>query len=211
MLAHGSAAWCLNPISRMVRKLSSIQRGFLLVISGAYRATPTAALQVIMDILPLYLQLQFESRVTNLCKLRTPLTPEITTLRPEEIDEKETGWASHAAKHPQPNQISLQDGGTSTTYARINTDGSKTVQSVGAAFCVFEGQNIIYRWSAKLRDDNAVFQAELISLKEVVQHASQINNNLPILIHVDNQASLQASINPKSSNKIARIITQTLI
>ncbi|GBN71570.1 hypothetical protein AVEN_85690-1 [Araneus ventricosus] len=50
MLAHGSAAWCLNPTSRMVRKLSSIQRGFLLAISGAYRTTPTAALQVILDL-----------------------------------------------------------------------------------------------------------------------------------------------------------------
>ncbi|GBM01876.1 hypothetical protein AVEN_218994-1 [Araneus ventricosus] len=64
MLIHGSAVWCLNPTSRMVRKLSAIQSGFLLAISGAYRTTPTAALQVILGIVPLHLQLQFESRVT---------------------------------------------------------------------------------------------------------------------------------------------------
>ncbi|GBM58004.1 hypothetical protein AVEN_162182-1 [Araneus ventricosus] len=68
----------------------------------------------------------------------------------------------------------------------------------------------MYRWSAKLRGDHTIFQAELIALKVAVQRASHINNNFPILIHVDNQASLQASINPKSSNKIARIITKTL-
>ncbi|GBN70845.1 hypothetical protein AVEN_122854-1 [Araneus ventricosus] len=61
MLAHGSAAWCLNPTSRMVRKLSSIQRGFLLAISGAYKTTPTAALQVILSIIPLHLQFQLEN------------------------------------------------------------------------------------------------------------------------------------------------------
>ncbi|GBM49763.1 hypothetical protein AVEN_60494-1 [Araneus ventricosus] len=65
--------------------------------------------------------------------------------------------------------------------------------------------------TTQLRDDNTVFQAELIALKEAVQHASHINNNFPILIHVDNQASLQVSINPMSSRKTARIITQTLI
>ncbi|GBL80587.1 hypothetical protein AVEN_225273-1 [Araneus ventricosus] len=93
----------------------------------------------------------------------------------------------HPAKHPQLNQISLQDGGTSTTYTRIYTDGgSETEQGVGAAFCVFEGQIITYRWSAKLRDDNTVFQAELIVFKDAVQHASHINNNLPILFHFDN-------------------------
>ncbi|GBM30812.1 hypothetical protein AVEN_52606-1 [Araneus ventricosus] len=42
MLAHGSSAWCLNPTFKMKRKLSSIQRPFLLHISGAYRTTPTA-------------------------------------------------------------------------------------------------------------------------------------------------------------------------
>ncbi|GBN24089.1 Putative protein in type-1 retrotransposable element R1DM [Araneus ventricosus] len=42
MLAHGSSAWCLNPTFKMKRKLSSIQRPFLLHISEAYRTTPTA-------------------------------------------------------------------------------------------------------------------------------------------------------------------------
>ncbi|GBM61997.1 hypothetical protein AVEN_199303-1 [Araneus ventricosus] len=56
MLAHGSSAWCLNPTFKMKRKLSSIQRPFLLHISGAYRTTPTAALQTILGIPPLHMQ-----------------------------------------------------------------------------------------------------------------------------------------------------------
>ncbi|GBN71149.1 hypothetical protein AVEN_19930-1 [Araneus ventricosus] len=185
MLAHGSAAWCLNPTSRMVRKLSSIQRGFLLAISGAYKTTPTAALQVILSIIPLHLQFQLESRVTTLCRLRTQFRLDITTLQAEEIEEKGTVWTSEPAKHPHPNQIYLQDGGTRNTCTRIYTDGSKIEQSVGAAFCVFQGQNIIYRWSAMLKNDNTVFQVKLITLKEAVQHASHNNNNLPIFIRVD--------------------------
>ncbi|GBM42830.1 Putative protein in type-1 retrotransposable element R1DM [Araneus ventricosus] len=48
MPAHGSSAWCLNPTFKMKRKLSSIQRPFLLHMSGAYRTTPTTALQTIL-------------------------------------------------------------------------------------------------------------------------------------------------------------------
>ncbi|GBL84580.1 hypothetical protein AVEN_191052-1 [Araneus ventricosus] len=119
MMAHGSAVWCLNPTSRMGRELSPIQRGFLLAISGAYRMIPTAVLQVILGIVPLHLQLEFESRVTTLFRLKTPLLSEITALQSKDIEEKATGWTSRPAKHPQPNQISLQDGGTSTTYTII--------------------------------------------------------------------------------------------
>ncbi|GBL73876.1 hypothetical protein AVEN_230823-1 [Araneus ventricosus] len=58
VLAHGAVAWCLEPTVRIARKLSTIQRPFLLVISGVYRTTSTAALQIILGIPPLHLQLQ---------------------------------------------------------------------------------------------------------------------------------------------------------
>ncbi|GBM72740.1 hypothetical protein AVEN_67706-1 [Araneus ventricosus] len=206
MLAHGSAAWGLNPTSPMARKPSTLQRCFLLAIPGAYGTTPTAALQDILGMAPLHLQLQFESRlnderkclgvgyeVINREQLSTPepvfkssnrrttfcdgagfrivIRERISTfqpveglrtsLPPEEIEEKATGWRSHPSKHPQPNQISLQDDRTSPTYTGICTDDSKTEQGVGATFYVFEDLIIIYRFSAKLRDDNTVFQAEL--------------------------------------------------
>ncbi|GBM33508.1 hypothetical protein AVEN_273005-1 [Araneus ventricosus] len=73
MLAHGSSAWCLNPSFKMKRKLSSIQRSFLLHISGAYGTTPTAALQTILDIPPLHMQLQFEARFASIYRLRISL------------------------------------------------------------------------------------------------------------------------------------------
>ncbi|GBL99500.1 hypothetical protein AVEN_68784-1 [Araneus ventricosus] len=82
MLAHGSSAWCLNPTFKMKRKLSSIQRPFLLHISGAYRTTPTAALQTILGIPPLRMQLQFEARFTSIYPLRISLYPDITDIQP---------------------------------------------------------------------------------------------------------------------------------
>ncbi|GBM77542.1 hypothetical protein AVEN_55662-1 [Araneus ventricosus] len=75
MLAHGSSAWYLNPTFKMTRKLSSIQIPFLLHISGAYRTTPTAALQTILGIPPPHMQLQFEVRFTSIYRLRILLLP----------------------------------------------------------------------------------------------------------------------------------------
>ncbi|GBM11257.1 hypothetical protein AVEN_160980-1 [Araneus ventricosus] len=71
MLAHGSSAWCLNPTFKMKRK-------FLLHILGAYLTTPTVALQTILGIPPLHMQLQFEARFTSIYRLRIPLPPFIT-------------------------------------------------------------------------------------------------------------------------------------
>ncbi|GBM44252.1 hypothetical protein AVEN_23312-1 [Araneus ventricosus] len=86
MLAHGSSTWCLNPTFKMKRKLSSIQRPFLLHISGAYRNTPTAALQTILGIPPLHVQLQFEARFTSIYSLRIPLPPFITDTQPHDLE-----------------------------------------------------------------------------------------------------------------------------
>ncbi|GBN86195.1 hypothetical protein AVEN_49611-1 [Araneus ventricosus] len=55
-LCHGAAAWGHNMTSRFQKKLGSIQRLFLLYITGAYRTTPTAALQVATVLQPPHLQ-----------------------------------------------------------------------------------------------------------------------------------------------------------
>ncbi|GBM26151.1 hypothetical protein AVEN_196980-1 [Araneus ventricosus] len=126
VLAHGAVAWCLEPTVRIARKLSTIQRPFLLAISGAYRTTSTAALQIILGIPLLHLQLQREARGTALFRLRLPLSTNVSDIDPSEIDEKATGWSAHPSEHLSPTQISLDDGGNINTGLRIYTDGSKT-------------------------------------------------------------------------------------
>ncbi|GBN06743.1 hypothetical protein AVEN_266952-1 [Araneus ventricosus] len=122
----------------MKRKLSSIQTPFLLHISGAYRTTPTAALQTIFGIPPLHMQLQFKGRFT-VYPLRISLPPNITDIQPRDLDMKATSWSIHTSEHLKPNQISLED--RERNIARkdiinIFTDGSKTEHGVGSAFCV---------------------------------------------------------------------------
>ncbi|GBN02857.1 hypothetical protein AVEN_52538-1 [Araneus ventricosus] len=155
----------------MKRKLSSIQRPFLLHITGAYRITPMAALQTILGIPPLHMQLQFEARFTSIYRLRISLSPNITDIQQQDLEKKATGWSTHHSEHLKPNQICLEDG--EALIARkdiinIFTDGSKTEHGVGAAFCVLTNDVWVYQWSAQLNDNNTVFQAELAALHEAV-------------------------------------------
>ncbi|GBM42630.1 hypothetical protein AVEN_148956-1 [Araneus ventricosus] len=109
-------------------------------------------------------------------------------------------------KHLKPNQISFEDGEAYIArkdIINIFTDGSKTEHGVGAAFCVSANDICAYQWSAKLNDNNTVFQAELTALHEAVIYASHLPNHNTSKIHVDNRASIIASSNSKSTNETA--------
>ncbi|GBN89946.1 hypothetical protein AVEN_28788-1 [Araneus ventricosus] len=207
VFAHGVSAWCLNPTSKMARKLDTIQRRFLLAISGAYGTTPTAALQVILGLPPLHLKLKSEAEQVTIFRLRKNIPNH--NHAPEDFEETETGWSSHPSSHLHPEQISLQDGGNLMVTKAIYTDGSKLEKGVGAAFCLLE--NIItHSWSTKLRSENTVFQAELLALKEAVHFALPLASKT-IKIFTDNKASILAVSNPKSPNKMARSVFNILL
>ncbi|GBN10465.1 hypothetical protein AVEN_90710-1 [Araneus ventricosus] len=190
MLAYAAAVCCLDPPVRIKRKFNTIQKPFLLALTGAYRATATSALQVILGIPPLYLQVQREARVTAIRRLDISLPDTLTTLVPGEVEKGETGWAAHPAECPTEEQIYLVDGGGITSGTRTYTDGSRTKKGVGGEFCVWSEQNIVYRWLAKLQDYNTVFQAELLALKHATDHATSFPQH-SITILVDNQVSVQ--------------------
>ncbi|GBM19191.1 hypothetical protein AVEN_79903-1 [Araneus ventricosus] len=214
MLAHGSSAWCLNPTFKMKRKLSLIQRPFLLHISGAYRTTPTAALQTILSIPPLHMQLQFEARFTSIYRLRISIPPNITDIQPQDLEMKAIGWSIQPSEHLEPNQTFIEDGEANIArkdIINIFTDGSKTEYGVGAAICVLTNDIWAYQWSAKLNDNNTVFQAELTVLHEAVIYTTQLPNHNTSKIHVDNRASIMASSNSKSTNETARKIFKILL
>ncbi|GBN61488.1 hypothetical protein AVEN_54704-1 [Araneus ventricosus] len=166
--AHGAVASCLEPTVRIARKLSTNQ-SFLLAISGTYRTTSTAVLQVMLGIPPLHLQLQREARGTALFRLRLPLSTNVSDIDPSEIEEKATEWSAHPSEHPSPTQISLDDKGNINTGLRIYTDGSKTEKGVGAAFCVLIDVNITRRWSTRLSLRNTVFQTKFLALEHAVK------------------------------------------
>ncbi|GBM40405.1 ATP-binding cassette sub-family G member 1 [Araneus ventricosus] len=102
---------------------------------------------------------------------------------------KATGWSIDPSEHLQSNQISLKDGGAHIVgkdIINIFTDGSKTKHGVRAAFCVLTNDIWAYQWSAKLNDNNTVFQAELTALHEAVDDCMEA---LGLKEHQNNKAS----------------------
>ncbi|GBM97856.1 hypothetical protein AVEN_161437-1 [Araneus ventricosus] len=172
-----SAKLMIDCLASYQRKLNTIQRPFLLTLTGAYRTTATSSLHVILEIPPLYLQLQQEARVTAIRRLNISLPDTLTTLDPGEIPHLH-GWL----------------------------EGRKRCR--GSILRLV--RTTVYRWLAKLKDYNTVFQAELLALKHATDHATYLSHQ-PITILVDNQASVQAEANPRSINTAAREICKSLI
>ncbi|GBL83037.1 Putative protein in type-1 retrotransposable element R1DM [Araneus ventricosus] len=209
VFAHGSSIWCINPTAKISRKIDSIQRSFLLSISGAYRTTSTAALQVLLGLPPLALKLQQEAVITNLIRLRKP---ELTLqLLPDNYEQPLSSRTTHPSLYLLKDQISLSDGGLSPPSEAIYTDGSKTEKGVGAAYCRIAQNQIIESWFVKLPSQATVFQAELLALSKAVELAKTMVNQTPIKIFTDNRAAIQASSNPKSKNHMARQIFLSLL
>ncbi|GBN90080.1 hypothetical protein AVEN_128703-1, partial [Araneus ventricosus] len=89
--------------------------------------------------------------------------------------------------------------------------GSKTEHGVGAAFCVSTNDIWAYQWSAKLNDNNTVFQADLTALHKAVIYACHLPNHNTSKLHVDNRASIMAFSNSKRTNETARKIFKILL
>ncbi|GBM88565.1 Putative protein in type-1 retrotransposable element R1DM [Araneus ventricosus] len=208
VFAHGCSAWCSDPTVKMARKLDSIQRPFLLAISGAYRTTSTAALQVLLGIPPFSLKLKQEGILTNIFRLRHPVPTFDFSV--EDFEESITSWTTHPSLYLKNEQVVLTDGGANLPREALYTDGSKTEQGVGAAFCRISQNQVTECWSSKLNPESTVFQAELYALQKAVQLATK-NPNTKIIIFSDSKASIQAVSNPRSRNKMAREIFASLL
>ncbi|GBL74233.1 hypothetical protein AVEN_235240-1 [Araneus ventricosus] len=209
MVLHGAAAWAYPLSARQERYLNSLQRKFLLNISGTYSTTTTAALQIIEGLLPLHLKEEQEAvyvRVTRFGKANH--------LKDQNFDPKDfEGKVSTVKFLPDP--FDLEDcvsfdhifntDGPINTY----TDGSKIDDRTGCAFCVRKNNISITQWMSQLKPHNSVFQAELIAIKEACTQASQ--SNQPIKIWTDSESSLHSISSLKTNSPFAHDIQNILL
>ncbi|GBL83526.1 hypothetical protein AVEN_196371-1 [Araneus ventricosus] len=101
-------------------------------------------------------------------------------------------------------QKNHRDSGTKAIY----TDGSKTDEGTGRAYCILENYGIIASWQGKLDYSNLVFQAKIFATKMAIEAASSLHR--PIKVWTDSLSSLMAILNPKSHHGMVREI-QTLL
>ncbi|GBN39919.1 Putative protein in type-1 retrotransposable element R1DM, partial [Araneus ventricosus] len=198
MILHGAAAWAYPLSARQSRLLNSIQRKFLLNITGAYSTTPTAALQVIEGILPLHIKAEQEAVYVRTARLRKTSNYNNINFNPNNYEDGTTSTKFHPAIFQLEDRISLKKQFLPVPGLNIFTDGSKIEDKTGSAFCVMEEDTTKYEWMAQLSPFNTVFQAELLAIKEACLWASKTNQQ--IKVWSDSESSLHsiASIDTKS-------------
>ncbi|GBM53344.1 hypothetical protein AVEN_165023-1 [Araneus ventricosus] len=181
-LCHGAAAWGHNMTSRLQKKLDSIRRLFLLYITGAYRTTPTAALQVVTGLQPSTYNSNKKQLMPELLEQDLHLNfPPLYSA--QQITRAK---AVNLISPPPPifllhNKIYFAENQRDSGAKVIYTDG--TDEGAGNAYCILEKYGIITSWQSKLGHSNSVFQAEIFAIKMTIEAASSFHR--PIKIRTD--------------------------
>lgn len=206
----------------MVKRMESIQRAASLCISGALRTTPTAALNVILHLLPIDVyskQLAARSalRLRESSQLATnrrghskilsefPFVPQTTDFRNStELHINKSFTITFPTREDWDNGIIDSRNGIS-----IYTDGSKLDEQVGGGFHSEElGASISFR----LPDHCSVFQAEIIAIREgLLALKENVLTTREINIYSDSQAALKSLQSPKITSKTVKTCIDVLI
>ncbi|GBN49607.1 hypothetical protein AVEN_240236-1 [Araneus ventricosus] len=106
-------------------------------------------------------------------------------------------------------QISFAENHIDSGVKAMYTDGSKTDEGTGSAYCILENYEILASCRGKLDRSNLVFQAEILAIRMAIEAASSLHR--PIKIWTDSLSSLMAIFNPKSHHSIVRDIKTLLL
>ncbi|GBM45028.1 hypothetical protein AVEN_98879-1 [Araneus ventricosus] len=129
--------------SRLQKQLDSIQSLFIIIITvilfyitGAYRTTPTAALQVVTGLQSLLLQIQQEATYARVARARSSSNFFTVIFSPTDYERKSNGIHIHSPNFLLHNQISFADNHIDSGAKAIYTDGSETDEGTGSAYCI---------------------------------------------------------------------------
>ncbi|GBN72788.1 hypothetical protein AVEN_139294-1 [Araneus ventricosus] len=150
--------------------------------AGAHSTTPTAALQIIEDIIPLHIKAEQEATYVITARLCKKFNYNNINFNPNNYEDGTTSTKFHPAIFQLEDRISLKKQFLPVPGLNIYTDGSKMEDKTGSAFCVMEEDTTKYEWMAQLRPFNTVFQAELLAIQEACLWASMTKQQVKSII-----------------------------
>ncbi|GBO42888.1 hypothetical protein AVEN_77719-1 [Araneus ventricosus] len=113
-------------------------------------------------------------------------------VNPTDYENKSSEIHFHPHNFLLHNQISFAENHRDSGAKVIYTDGSKTDEGTGRAYCILENYGIIASWQGKLDHSNSVFQAEILAIKKAIEAASSLYR--PIKIWTDSLSSLMGML-----------------
>ncbi|XP_035227157.1 uncharacterized protein LOC118199407 [Stegodyphus dumicola] len=189
----------------MRRRLISLQRPFLLLITRAYRTTSSSALQVLSGVPPLDLSVERESMLANVLRLRHSFSLWGMTYNPSDYTHHYSTFICSPSEYDLPLRISHNSSNLPSTDFSIFTDGSRIDEGTGCGLCVYSQQTLQFSWKRSLGPANSVYQSELFALRKAVRLAASF---LPLTssIFSDSASSLQSLLQLPSRNPLVREI-----
>ncbi|GBM61125.1 hypothetical protein AVEN_152265-1 [Araneus ventricosus] len=180
-LLYGAGVWGGSLNNENIKRLTTIQRAFLLKFTKVYRTTSTQVLGVLAGIPP---TLPFcQSRISKISGLGLPV------LLGRALD---VGELDHFVKLSSVsiefriNDIKPQ---IENSQFEVYMDGSRIGDDCGFSVCILKNEHPFKIFKFKLSKNNTVFQAELAAINFAVRWAQE--NGLKIKIYTDSQPSIE--------------------
>ena len=174
------------------------------------KGTPTAGLEVIMEMIPLKFQLQRQATEAYLRTMDYDSSTQVKSSERGHLQQAKEHLAAGGIMHEKTDKIAermewgkgykvdlgsfdgksppMDDGFKYNIY----TDGSRFMGKVGSGLVVYEHGNIIHKSNFTLNESSTVYQAEVYAIKKAAEWIQRRTFWSKCLIHVDNQAALQA-------------------
>jgi len=219
VISYASVVWWTktNQITTQNR-LSKIQRTACLLITGAMHSTPTAAMEVLLNLPPLHLIIQKEARITNYYmyisdkkeinklydeNLYRSMVRENDIFKHEKIDKisakyefgKQFNIEIPTREDWELGRVSINEGA-----AKWYTDGSRMNDSTGTGVYEENGETKI---SLNLGKYTTVFMAEVYGIHVATQECLKKNyNDKEICILTDSRAAILATASNKFTSNM---------
>ena len=230
MLTYGALVWAqqAQKLEKVQIALRKVQRLAMITMGHFRRSTPTAGLEVILDLTPLNLHIKQEALMAL---ARNPCTPDwdgigngsarghIAWIQSEWDLAGIPRWPIDKTTpvRVEPHKFTLiRDsfalGNDESDGAICYTDGSKQNGNTGCGFSLVhkkgEELTILAEESSYLGTDASVFQAEVTAIHDgAIESALQVSAGLlteSIAFKSDSRAALLAISNPLTSSKLVR-------
>ncbi|XP_065308861.1 uncharacterized protein [Dermacentor albipictus] len=189
--------WSSSPDCRLKARMTTVQRTILLAITGAYRTTRTAALQVLANQPPIGLELDRLNAEFSLFRMRRAVTFGTHTIAPDEVQYPHDVWGAHPSEaHGYPFarlEVAAAREWSSAPGTHVYTDGSYTSRSAGAAVVVLRPRgSIVAVKKFRLTIASSAYCAEVIALAEALNYLETHAWEPPAHIYADNLSLLAA-------------------
>ena len=234
MVSYGAMAWGhTTEVDEVVTPLRRLNRLAMNTMVKVPRSTPTRAMEIILDVMPLHLHILKEGlssylrimqhRTMSWCGVYPNLTYSVSHLRFWEYYAQDFGlrlsWAEldDCAVFPPTlnfrlNAKSFVDmhGAQGQVDCNVYTDGSKINNKVGSGVYITRQNITIAQHKTRLPDTSTVFQAELQAIRDAANILAGIDDLTEVKIFVDSQAALRVFQQLIIKSKLALLTIQAL-